>query len=104
MYKNMRSIARADKNAGNYFFSDKAMIFWGSVIRDEVFPDGEKRYFITAESQFDPKLPKRYTVRCFDICDKMVRTVFGFQQFETYEEAKEYLEQHLKEGSKIDGN
>lgn len=101
MYTDMRSIARAHKKSGRHFFDANTMRFWGSVIKDEVFVYGEKRYFITADDQFDPKRPKRYTVRSFDICDREVRTVFGFQQFETYEEAKEYLELHLKEGREI---
>lgn len=101
MYENMKSIVRANKNVGEHFFDDNAMRFWGCVIKDEVFPDGEKRYFITGDDQFNPELPKRYTVRSFDICDRRVRTVFGFQQFGTYEEAKEHLELHLKEGRMI---
>ena len=49
-YKTIAEIVKANKEAGQYFFSPDTMAFWGSKVETDVI---EGCYFVTSEDNYD---------------------------------------------------
>lgn len=91
MFKTISEVKKANKEIGHFFFEKSTMIFFNSRIESGVL---KGRFFITSE-RFDENSPRLFTLREVDN-DGRVNTLGEFQEFNTIQEAKEYLKNHLK--------
>lgn len=87
----MAAVMKANRKAGQFFFSPASMEFWNSEIDGELYYN---RYFITSETP-DPDMPRRYTVR-FARSDGKIRELGRFREHETRESARQAIEDHYQ--------
>ncbi len=76
---------KANKLAGNYWFSPDTMDFFQSKIHEF---DEDSGVFITSECGPFGKGPRAYTIRKANFQTGRVSTVGGFQAFDTLSSAK----------------
>lgn len=93
MFSSVREIIRANKDAGQHFFSPDTMRFFGSRVLPTVYGG---RYFITAEDDFSGT-KRLYTIREAQT-DGSVDTVGEFQAYETRAQAVKAVQAILKTG------
>lgn len=84
---NMTEAKRLYKGYGGYFFDKDTMNFWGSRTESKLF---KNYFFITSELDFYGK-KRFYTVRRFSENYSKVEDVSEFQEFETKDEAIEFM-------------
>lgn len=91
MYKTIAEIKAKNKEAGNYWFSEDTMRFFGTKIETGVIYD---RYFITSEDNFN-RTERFFKVRKADDSGK-IDTLFWDNDFETIEDAMTALIESLR--------
>ena len=98
-YFHINQVKRANKELGHHWFSRDTMRFFKSRVGTRVY---KGKYFISSE-QFEcfgssghgyHIEPRKYTVRIANE-DGSIDTVGEFQQFDTYNQAKRYIETNL---------
>ena len=90
-YKSISQIKAMARESGSCFFTRDTMRFWGSVVYPNVRTGTSGWYFITSENQFNPTLPRRYTVRklaaVYTEHGRNIETVGKFQEFSDFDSA-----------------
>lgn len=87
----MAEVMKANRKAGEFFFSPQSMEFWNSEIDSELYYN---RYFITSETP-DMDMPRRYTVR-FARSDGKIRELGEFMEHEAEQSARQAIEDHYQ--------
>lgn len=90
-YIRMQEVIKANKKAGEHFFDEDAMRFFGSEIESDLFPND---MFVTSENNFFGD-KRYYTVRRFDRETGIIHDVGAFQEHETREDAITTIEELL---------
>ena len=84
MLKTIEEIKRANEDSGGHWFEKAAMRFFRTSIAQTVYPAPRGAVFVTGEKDGDNT--RRYSVRyCTDA--GRIRTVGGFRQYPTLDEA-----------------
>lgn len=90
MFGSIVQVKRANEKAGQHFFSESSMRFFGSKVESMVYPAFTCAYFITSEQDPEGKAwfgERRYTIRAADP-NGIVTTCGEFGQFFTLDEAR----------------
>lgn len=90
MNHKMRDAIGDHKAHGYHFFDDDTMEFWNSKIE---FGMTDNNLFITSEDNFD-RTRTLYTVQEYDWEGHCPNTVSGFQEFETLEDAIDFVNRY----------
>ena len=83
MYRTIKEIKQANKEAGQHWFDADTMRFFNSRILSPVIGG---RYFVSSE-KYDDGSPRLYTIRIAND-DGTIDTVGDFQGYETADKAK----------------
>lgn len=90
MFGSIAQVKRANEEAGQKFFSESSMRFFGSKVEGMVYPAFTCAYFVTSEQDPEGRAwfgERRYTIRIVN--EKgIVSTLGEFGQFFTFDEAR----------------
>lgn len=86
MFKDVAEFKKANKKAGQHFFSPSTMRFFNSKIESSLLGAEGLQVFITSE-RYDYASPKKYTIRHAMSDGRVGDDLSEFQQFDTLEQA-----------------
>lgn len=84
-FKNMKSVRKANKSIGHFFFDRNNMKFWDTKVETPLY---RGRYFVTSEAQRPPKEGRGYQVH--EVLDSGVILNVGYK-LDSLDDAKEEI-------------
>lgn len=97
-YASIAEIREANEHAGYHFFDARALQFFDSIVPEDQ-PILHGRFFVSSE-QFDHRSPRLHTLRHVD-AKASIDTVGEFQQFASFDEARDALAAAIAAGLTI---
>jgi hypothetical protein len=95
LYGSIAEMREANKAAGQHFFDKDTLRFFDGIVPEDQ-PIVHGRFFVTSE-QFDGRSPRLHTLR-YANAEAGINTVGRFQQFASFDEAREALSDAITQG------
>jgi hypothetical protein len=95
LYGSIAEIREANKAAGQHWFEKDTLRFFDGIVPEDQ-PIVHGRFFVSSE-QFDSRSPRTHTLR-YANPDAAINTVGDFQQFDSFDEAREALRDGITRG------
>lgn len=95
LYGSIAEIREANKAAGQHWFEKDTLRFFDGIVPEDQ-PIVHGRFFVSSE-QFDSRSPRMHTLR-YANPDAAINTVGDFQQFDSFDEAREALRDGIIRG------